>query len=243
MRLRDGLIADAGVLRALLRGMPRQGSPTQQLDAFYAPQADRYDRFRERLLQGRRELVERIDLPESATIADLGGGTGRNFEFFGRCAAGIARYHVVDLCRPLLDRARARALRMPQLRVTHADAALWQPDAPVDVVLLSYALTMMPGWRAVIANAQRMLRPGGQIAVVDFYVSGARPAADRRRHGWPTRHFWPAWFRHDGVRLDDAPLSLLCETFRRHELTETRANLPYLPLLRVPYYRFLGRRP
>lgn len=241
MRLRDGLIADVSVLRSLLRGMPRQGSHAQKLDAFYAPQAGRYDRFRERLLQGRRELIEGLDLPDRAVIADLGGGTGRNFEFFGARAAHIARYHVVDLCRPLLDQARARALRMPQLRVVYADAAQWQPDEAVDIVLLSYALTMMPAWREVIANAQRMLKPGGRIAVVDFHVSSAQTVAGRVQHGWLTRRFWPTWFGHDGVRLDDGPLSLLCESFPRYQLAEGSAKVPYLPVLRVPYYRFLGR--
>lgn len=241
MRPREGPMADVGVLRSLLRGMPRQGSHAQKLDAFYAPQAGRYDRFRERLLQGRRELIERVDLPDRAVIADLGGGTGRNFEFFGARAESIAQYHVIDLCRPLLDQARARALRMPQLRIVHADAAQWQPDEAVDIVLLSYALTMMPAWREVIANAHRMLKPGGQIAVVDFHVSGAQVTSGRVRHGWLTRRFWPAWFGHDGVRLDDGPLSLLCEMFPRHQLVERRAKVPYLPVLRVPYYRFLGR--
>ncbi|MBN8480417.1 MAG: class I SAM-dependent methyltransferase [Xanthomonadales bacterium] len=243
MRRLDALQADIGVLRAVLRGMPPGPAHAQRLAAFYAPQAVDYDRFRERLLHGRSALVQGIPLGSAARVVDLGGGTGRNIEFFGARAQRIASYEVVDLCEPLLERARARGVRYPQLRAIEADATRWQPDAPVDVVILSYALTMIPDWQAAIANARAMLKPGGMLAAVDFHVSAAAPVAGREHHGWFTRAFWPRWFGHDGVVLDAQRLDALCEAFPRHDLVEARATVPYLPLLHVPYYRFLGYRP
>lgn len=243
MRRHERWLADIGVLRAMARGMPKQGTLAQRLTGFYADQAGHYDRFRERLLQGRDQLIADLALPPRARIADLGGGTGRNIEFFAERIEAIARYDVVDLCRPLLDQAHARTRRWPQMHVIHADAAHWQPDELVDAVILSYALSMMPTWPDVLANALSMLKPGGQLAAIDFYVSDAAPAAGRVRHGAFVRRFWPAWFGHDGVRLDAGPLSALCDAFPGHRLTETRATVPYLPLLRVPCYRFLGRKP
>lgn len=243
MRRLDALRADVGVLRAMARGMPAGSSHAQRLSAFYAPQAAHYDRFRERLLQGRRELVERIPLAAGARVVDLGGGTGRNLEFFGARQRLIASYTVVDLCTPLLERARERGDRYPQLRAIEADATTWRPDAPVDVVILSYALTMIPGWRAAIANALAMLAPGGVLAAVDFHVSADAREPGRVYHGWFTRRFWPRWFGHDGVQLDAARLSALCAALPDHDLVESRAAVPYVPLLRVPYYRFLGRKP
>ena len=61
------------------------------------------------------------------------------------------------------------------------------PEAPVDVVTFSYSLTMIPDWFAAIENALRMLRPGGQIGVVDFYVSRKYPAQPL--------HLWHAYRR------------------------------------------------
>lgn len=243
MRRHERWLADVGVLRAMARGMPKQGTPAQRLTAFYSSQAADYDRFRERLLQGRDLLIDGLRLPLAARIADLGGGTGRNIEFFGERVASIARYYVVDLCNPLLEQARMRARRWSQMQTCLADAALWQPDEPVDAVILSYALTMMPAWPQVLANALAMLRTGGQLAAIDFYVSEAAPPAGRVRHGGFTRRFWPAWFGHDGVRLDAGPLAALCRALPDHHLAETRARVPYLPALRVPCYRFLGRKP
>ncbi len=88
---RGALAGDLAVLRQLLRGIPRGGSHAQNLQGFYAAQAPDYDRFRERLLRGRAELMARLvsDLPPSARIVELGAGTGRNVDFFGAALADV----------------------------------------------------------------------------------------------------------------------------------------------------------
>jgi S-adenosylmethionine-diacylgycerolhomoserine-N-methlytransferase len=243
MRRLEALRADFSVLRAMARGMPRASSQADSLAAFYAPQVEHYDRFREHLLHGREQLIGKLPLVEDAHVVDLGGGTGRNIEFFAGRVSRIARYDVVDLCEPMLDRAQQRRAIYPQLHTIHGDATRWQPDAPVDLVILSYALTMIPNWRAAIVNALGMLKSGGVLGVVDFYVAAERPLAGCSRHAWFTRKFWPAWFGHDGVHLDSAQLPTLCSVLPVCELTEARAPLPYLPVLQVPYYAFIGRKP
>lgn len=240
----DALRADAAVLARLVRGMPRSSCHAQDLSAFYGPQSDHYDRFRERLLRGREELIRSIPLPDRAHVVELGGGTGRNAEFFAGSLARIRIIDIVDLCVPLLDRARERARRIHQLRAIEADATTYRPAQPVDVVLVSYALTMIHDWRATIRNAIAMLKPGGILAVVDFHVLASPADAQAgESHGWFTRAFWPTWFAHDGVRLDPAHLHTLRALLPDHAIVQARAPVPYLPLLRVPYYRFLGRTP
>jgi len=238
----EGLRGDAAVLARLLRGMPRAGSHAQALSAFYGAQSEHYDRFRERLLAGRAELIADLPLPPAARVVELGGGTGRNAEFFGERLARIESITVVDLCAPLLAQARQRAGRIPQLHAIEADATTWQPEQPVDAVILSYALTMIPDWRAALANAVAMLKPGGALGVVDFHVSSSRAEAGCAQHGILTRTFWPAWFAHDGVHLDARHLPALRRLLPSHAAVEARAPVPYLPLVRVPYYRFIGRK-
>jgi S-adenosylmethionine-diacylgycerolhomoserine-N-methlytransferase len=234
--------ADARILLALLRGLPRRSSHAEALAGFYGPQADRYDDFRERLLRGREELIRALPCGPGDRIVELGGGTGRNLEFFGPRLSTFAAVEVVDLCQPLLEVAARRVAGMSNVRLVNDDAATYQPAAPVDCVYLSYALTMMPRWQAVIDNAAAMLRPGGTIGVVDFYVSPARPPAGRTRHDWLTRTLWPAWFRHDGVRLCADHLTYLHQRFETRQLSECRARVPYLPLVTAPYYVFIGRK-
>jgi S-adenosylmethionine-diacylgycerolhomoserine-N-methlytransferase len=243
------ITGDARVLFSMLRGQPRQGSHAERLAAFYGPQASQYDAFRERLLHGRAEMIDALldalvdsrGSLEGAHVVELGGGTGRNLLFFGERLDTLGRVDLVDLCGPLLDEARARTIGSANVQVTEADACTWRPEAPVDAVYMSYSLTMIPDWQAALRNAVAMLKPGGVLGVVDFYVSDARPAPGLARHDAITRAFWPRWFAHDGVRPNPEHLRMLRELLPNHQLWESRAPVPYLPLVQVPYYRFVGR--
>ncbi len=245
------LAGDARVLLSMLRGQPRSGSHAERLDAFYGPQASQYDAFRERLLQGRAAMIQGVmdTLLEvrgglaGAHVVELGGGTGRSLLFFGEQLDALGRVDLVDLCAPLLDEARRRFADRRQVHVTTADACTWRPGAPADAVYFSYALTMIPDWRAALDNALAMLKAGGVLGVVDFYVSAAEPPAGLKRHGAFTRFFWPRWFAHDGVRPCPDHLRVLRERLPEHQLAECVAPVPYLPLLRVPYYSFTARLP
>jgi S-adenosylmethionine-diacylgycerolhomoserine-N-methlytransferase len=235
--------AEARVLLSLLRGLPRRGSHAERLQGFYGPQAARYDDFRERLLKGREELIRLLALQPGQRVVELGGGTGRNLDFFGSRLASLASVELVDLCPPLLDVAAKRTAGMHNVRLTQADATTYRPPEQVDAVYFSYALTMIPDWHRAIGNAIAMLRPGGILGVVDFYVSCALPEPGLARHGWLTRTLWPTWFRHDGVNLSCDHLHSLQTRLETVHLTESRAALPYVPLLKAPYYVFVGRKP
>jgi S-adenosylmethionine-diacylgycerolhomoserine-N-methlytransferase len=237
------VLADARVLRQFLRGAPRGVSHAERLQRFYAPQAGVYDEFRERLLHGRRELIEWLAPPPGSTLIDLGGGTGRNLEFLGSRMLSLARVEVVDLCPALLDQARLRCARWPEVALAvQADATEYRPAQPADCVIFSYSLSMIPDWRRALANALSMLRPGGVLGVVDFYVSRRDPPAGFARHGRFTRAFWPRWFGHDGVRLDAEPMHELFALTQPLHFAERTGAAPYLPGLRVPYYLFVGRK-
>jgi S-adenosylmethionine-diacylgycerolhomoserine-N-methlytransferase len=236
------ITADLKTVAQLLRGQPRSGSHAERLQAFYAPQAASYDRFRERLLLGRAELVRDLDPPEDGHVAELGCGTGRNLLYFGERLARFSRVDLVDLCPALLEQARARYADRDNVYISEADATGWRSPVPLDAVYFAYSLTMIPDWRSAIDNAIDQLKPGGLLGVVDFYVSERQPPAGLRRHGLVTRRFWPPWFRHDGVQLDARRLDHLRLGLPDHRLIESFAPIPYLPGLKVPYFRFIGRR-
>jgi S-adenosylmethionine-diacylgycerolhomoserine-N-methlytransferase len=236
------IAADFRVLGRLLRGTARDGSVVERLTRFYADQADDYDGFRDRLLHGRSELIRFLAPRPGSRLIELGAGTGRNVEFLGPRLGALGSVTLVDLCPPLLAVARRRAAALPNVHVVEADATRFRPEAPVDCAYFAYALSMIGDWRAAIDNAHAMLRPGGTVGSVDFFVSGTAPHPGRVRHGWPTRAFWPRWFAHDGVRLSPEPLDYLLSRFEITYLRERRGRLPYLPGLTVPYYVFVGRK-
>jgi S-adenosylmethionine-diacylgycerolhomoserine-N-methlytransferase len=224
---------------------PIQGADhASRLSHFYQGQAADYDSFRRRLLTGRRELLDDLPIGPNDYWIDMGGGTGISVDLLGPRIHQLARFDIVDLCGPLLERARKRVHASGLdgiVKVIDADATHFQPDRRPDVILFSYALTMIPDWYSALQHAARLLAPHGRIAVVDFYVSRRYPThPGAATHGWLTRTGWPAWFGLDNVWLSPDHLPVLHHYFSAERLIESRAAVPYLPGLRVPVYRFIG---
>ncbi len=225
-------LTDVRTLWHLARGMPSSGDHGQRLSAFYGPQADHYDSFRDRLLPGRADLLAWLAPSPGESIVELGAGTGRNPHFLGSRLQMLGELTLVDLCAPLLDKARKRWAADRNVRVVEADACTWRPEQPVDAVYFAYSLTMIPDWRAAMTNAIAMLRPGGRLGVIDFTLLP--------QQGWLAKKLWHRWFCHDGVRLDPEHMASLRRMLPMHELRQRRSPVPYLPSLAVPYYLFLG---
>jgi S-adenosylmethionine-diacylgycerolhomoserine-N-methlytransferase len=240
-----GLVSDLRVLYHLAFTRARGGSHGDRLEAFYRHQAGVYDSFRERLLHGRREMMEGLEIPEGGRLLDLGGGTGSNLEYLGVRREGLRSLTVVDLCPSLLRAATERVWRhgWANVHTVQADASHFEPEGgPVDVVTFSYALTMIPDWFRAMDRAHALLAPGGMIGVVDFYVSPKWPGPGRRKHSAFQRWFWPAWFGWDNVFLSPDHLPYLQGRFQTVRLEERLGKVPYLPGLKAPYYIFLGRK-
>ena len=239
------LAADLKILYRMAANPGRGRNHAERLESFYAGQAATYDDFRRRLLQGRRELWEAIPTPEQGVWVDLGGGTGANLELLGSRIDQLRKVYVVDLSPSLLTVARERiaARGWTNVEAVRADAVTFRPPTgTADVVTFSYSLTMIPDWFAVIDNAWEMLKPGGLVGVVDFYVARKYPAESMAQHDWWTRSFWPVWFGRDNVFLSPDHVPYLQRKFEPMACAECRSKVPYLPCVRVPYYRFLGRR-
>ena len=223
----------------------RGASHAERLESFYSDQADHYDLSRAGLLRGRRELVELLPVPCGGVWVEMGGGTGANLEHLGRRRARLWKVYVVDLSPSLLEVARRRkeTLGWSNVELVKADATTFTPPVEaVDVVTFSYSLTMIPDWFAAIDRAWEMLRPGGVIGVVDFYVSRKYPAQGRVRHPWPTRTLWPAWFASDNVYLSADHVDYLHHRFEPAHFSEHRGGTKYPPVARVPYYQFVGTK-
>jgi S-adenosylmethionine-diacylgycerolhomoserine-N-methlytransferase len=215
----------------------------ERLESFYGAQAADYDRFRERLLHGRRELYKRLPTPAGAVWVELGGGTGANLEILGERRRDLKQIHIVDLSASLLEVARARVEtnRWDNVALHLADATTVRLPEKADVVTFSYSLTMIPDWYLALENARRLLKPDGWIGVVDFYVARKHPAEGQRRHGWATRTFWPAWFASDNVFPSPDHVPYLHQHFAPVHFAEQVARIRFFPLLRTPYYEFVGR--
>ncbi|MGL4514471.1 MAG: class I SAM-dependent methyltransferase [Lacipirellulaceae bacterium] len=226
---------------------PIRGETHQErLDSFYSGQAEGYDAFRKKMLHGREALFERLPVEPGGSWVDVGAGTARNGELFGPKLAGFGEAVFVDLSRSLLEVADKRIAgeKWSNARTMLADATqLDLPSESADLVTFTYSLTMIPDWFAAIDEGLRVLKPGGTIGVVDFYVSRRYPAESCRRHSYFARNFWPVWFGTDNVHPSADHVPYLRRKFEAVSLDEHHGKLPLVPVLRAPYYQFVGRKP
>lgn len=101
---------------------------------------------------------------------------------------------------------------------------------------------MIPDWFQAVRRAFDLLKPGGAIGVVDFYISRKWPAPGMRRHSAFQRFFWPTWFGSDNVFPSPDHLPFLQSLFETERLEERLAGVPYLCGLKAPHYIFVGRK-
>ena len=139
----------------------------ERAEAFFSSTADRWDEVR-RELYGQDWMVASIAalLPPDWEVADLGCGTGRLARML---AARVRRVWAVDGSRAMLAAARRELDGVPNARLVGADlAALPLPDACVDAALMLLSLTWVDDPERVLAQAARILRPGGRLVLVDL---------------------------------------------------------------------------
>ncbi len=153
-----------------------------------------YDATRKYYLLGRDPMIEGLRPPPGGTVLEIGCGTGRNLIKAARRYPD-AGFHGVDISREMLAAsasAVARAGMAKRIRLAWADAESFDPLATFrqegyDRVFISYAVSMIPRWQAVMRDAVRYLAPGGELHVVDFGDMAGLPR-------W-SRHAMRTWLR------------------------------------------------
>lgn len=108
---------------------------------------------------------ELADLPPG-TAVDLGAGEGRNAIWLAsRGWAATA----VDFSQAGLDKGRQLADGLDlsgSVTWVCADATAWQPDSPVDLVVVAYLQLPADERRRAVRGGATMLRPGGTLLLV-----------------------------------------------------------------------------
>lgn len=165
-------------------------------------------------------------------VLEVGCGTGANFAHYPPAAHVIA----IDRNEHMLVRARREAAQAPAtIAVQRADAgALAWPDAAFDVYVSALVLCSVPNLDAAVAEAWRVLRPGGEALLLE-HVRAVSPRRARLQ-----RWLSPPWsLVADGCRLDRDPAAALRA---RGFTVETFAAEPQLLGL-LPIVALRARKP
>ena len=147
--------------------------------------------------QGRQAAIaatERI----AGRILDVGVGTGIALPYYARAARVVG----VDLSQAMLRRAQARVTErrlhnVEGLAVMDAERLAF-PGASFDAVVAQYVINAVPDPEATLDEFMRVLKPGGEIVLVNRIgaETGPRRTVERwltpvvRRLGWRSEFPW-----------------------------------------------------
>jgi ubiquinone/menaquinone biosynthesis C-methylase UbiE len=147
---------------------------TERVRRHYDRSAGSYDRIiswaEKALFGGAREWVCSQARGE---VLEIAVGTGRNFPFYPE---GV-RLTGIELSPKMLNLARRRARELGRdadLRVGDAHNLPFL-DASFDTVVVTLALCTIPDDRRALAEAARVLRPGGQLLLLEHVRSPVLP--------------------------------------------------------------------
>jgi arsenite methyltransferase len=110
------------------------------------------------------------DLNEGETVLDLGSGAGADVLISARRVGATGRAIGIDMTDEMLELARANAAEAGVANVEFVKGYLEEiplPDASVDVVISNCVINLAGDKPRVLAEAARVLRPGGRFAVSD----------------------------------------------------------------------------
>ncbi|HLM92877.1 MAG TPA: class I SAM-dependent methyltransferase [Gaiellaceae bacterium] len=177
----------------------------QAAQALFAPLGETYDRYARLLSFGqdprwRAFLVERIEADPNATVLDVACGTAAvSIELVRRYGCRVVG---VDQSTEMLAAGRERIdaaglgerIELEKGRAEH----LPFEDASFEALTFTYLLRYVDDPAATMKELARVVRPGGRIAMLDFFVPGgvARPAWELYvRVGLPVfgRAISPGW--------------------------------------------------
>ncbi|SFN94146.1 Methyltransferase domain-containing protein [Pseudonocardia ammonioxydans] len=168
--------------------------------------------------------------PLTGRVLDVGAGTGANLPHY-RAADEVVALEPDPAMRRRLA-ARTDECRVPLTVDPSGADALPATDGSVDAVVFTLVLCTVPDPVRALAEARRVLRPGGRLVALEHVVGDGRPAVWRRRLA-------PLWSRiAAGCRLDrDTAATVGAAGFTLDEVEHLTVGPAWAPTARLVQLR------
>jgi len=174
---RPGVEQDA---RRLARVLARRSETSQQ---FFATAAGQWDRLRDELFGSdvaRGALVALV--PDTWVVGDLGCGTGA---VMAQLAPHVARVVGIDGSDEMLAAARLRLRGLENIELRKgALESLPLESGSLDAATLMLVLHHLPAPALALAEAARVLKPGGRLLIVDMAPHEREEYRQQMGHVW-----------------------------------------------------------
>lgn len=200
-------------------------SDAERMDKHYRYQRYIYDSTRTHYLIGRKHLIRCIDPKPGESVLEIGCGTAWNLIRISK-RYPQARVFGVDVSNAMLRTAAASLARsgladrvtLQQGDATNFDPVVTFQKPHFDRVIFSYALSMIPQWRAALEHAASLVAPGGELHIVDFGQCERLPAAFKRGLFAFLKHYTvvPRGDLEEAVRSIAAEKRMACSVKRIH---------------------------
>jgi SAM-dependent methyltransferase len=150
---------------------------------FFSSSAGQWDRVREELFGAHLHLAAFAALAEPGWfVGDLGCGTGH---VSASLAPFVARIVAVDASTAMLQAAKKRLQEFDQIDLRRGELeALPIDDAILDAATMMLVLHHVPEPGKALAEARRVLKPGGRILIVDMLPHDRESYRHQMGHVW-----------------------------------------------------------
>lgn len=118
-----------------------------------------------------REVAARVALPAGGTLVELGCGPASVIPSILKRVDPTCEIIGIDFSSKMIDRANRKkaSYGWPNVRFACMDMYEFSPDRGVDTVVFCLALTAMPDYGKAVEKALSLLKPGGQLLIIDSF--------------------------------------------------------------------------